>query len=96
MPQNPALVAIRTCGSEVHVFDCAPRPSKPPKEETGGPSLVLRGHTTEGYGISWSSLKEGCLLSGLYDFKICLWYVRATPKEKVLDAKDVFEVISHK
>lgn len=96
MPQNPALVATKTCGSEVHVFDCARHPPKPPEGETGGPDFMLRGHATEGYGISWSSLKEGYLLSGSYDSKICLWDVGVTPKEKVLDAKDVFEVISQK
>ncbi|XP_008806593.1 histone-binding protein MSI1-like [Phoenix dactylifera] len=91
MPQNPALVATKTCGSEVHVFDCGRRPPRPPEGETGGPDLVLRGHDTEGYGVSWSSLKEGYLLSGSYDSKICLWDAGVTPKEKVLDAKDVFE-----
>ncbi|KAJ8499151.1 hypothetical protein OPV22_009703 [Ensete ventricosum] len=42
-------------------------------------------------GLSWSPLKEGYLLSGSYDFNICLWDVGMSPREKLLDAKHVFE-----
>ncbi|CAL9082931.1 unnamed protein product [Musa acuminata var. zebrina] len=91
MPQRPSIVATKTCGAEVRVFDCGQRPLRPIERTDAGPDLVLRGHATEGYGVSWSSLKEGYLLSGSYDFKICLWDVGMSPGEKLLDAKHVFE-----
>nr|CAD1830494.1 unnamed protein product [Ananas comosus var. bracteatus] len=66
MPQNPAVVATKTCGPEVRVFDLGCGGG-------GGPDAVLKGHETEGYGLSWSPFSEGYLLSGSYDSKICLW-----------------------
>ncbi|KAF5448986.1 hypothetical protein F2P56_029476 [Juglans regia] len=90
MPQNPAIVGAKTSGSEVYVFDCTKQLAK----EQGGdcdPDLRLRGHDMEGYGLSWSPLKEGFLLSGSHDHKICLWDVSAMAQDKVLDALHVYE-----
>ncbi|RZS17101.1 hypothetical protein BHM03_00049216, partial [Ensete ventricosum] len=92
MPQRPSIVATKTCGAEVNVFDCSRLPTRPTEGEETEPDVVLRGHATEGYGLSWNPLKEGYLLSGSYDSKICLWDVGMPPREKVLDAKHVFEV----
>lgn len=61
------------------------------KEESGGPDVVLKGHETEGYGVDWSPVKEGWLLSGSYDSKICLWDVGVVGTGNVLDATEVFE-----
>ncbi|XP_074570449.1 WD-40 repeat-containing protein MSI2-like [Curcuma longa] len=91
MPQRPSVVATMTRGSEVHVFDCERRPLKPVEGEESGPDVVLSGLSKEGYGISWSPHKEGFLLSGSYDSKICLWDVGMMPEEKVLDARYMFE-----
>lgn len=91
MPQNPSFVAAKTSGVEVYVFECAKRPAK----HQGGacdPDLRLRGHEKEGYGLSWSPLKEGYLLSGSNDNKICLWDMSAMPQDKVLDAMHVYKV----
>lgn len=91
MFQNPSVVAAKTSGREVYVFDC----SKHSMKEEGGscnPDLRLRGHDKEGYGLSWSQLKEGYLLSGSNDCKICLWDVSSMPQDKVLDAIHVYEV----
>uniref|UniRef100_A0A2N9IRH2 Histone-binding protein RBBP4-like N-terminal domain-containing protein n=1 Tax=Fagus sylvatica TaxID=28930 RepID=A0A2N9IRH2_FAGSY len=55
------------------------------------PDLRLRGHDMEGYGLSWSPSKEGYLLSGSHDRKICLWDVSAVAQDKVLDAMHVYE-----
>ncbi|CAL5402287.1 unnamed protein product [Camellia sinensis] len=90
MLQNPSLVAAKTSGSEVYVFDC----SKHTMNEKGGscePDLRLMGHDKEGYGLSWSQFKEGYLLSGSNDCKICLWDVSAMPQDKVLNATHVYE-----
>ncbi|KAA8546113.1 hypothetical protein F0562_020436 [Nyssa sinensis] len=90
MPQNPSIVAAKTSCCEVYVFDC----SKHPLEHQGescDPDLRLKGHDKEGYGLSWSPFKEGYLLSGSHDCKICLWDVSAMPQVKVLDATHVYE-----
>ncbi|XP_057511450.1 WD-40 repeat-containing protein MSI2-like [Actinidia eriantha] len=90
MLQNSSLVAAKTSGCEVYLFDC----SKHSMMEEGGscePDLRLRGHDKEGYGLSWSHLKEGYLLSGSNDCKICLWDVSAMPENKLLDATHVYE-----
>nr|CAD1830536.1 unnamed protein product [Ananas comosus var. bracteatus] len=56
------------------------------------PDAVLKGHETEGYGLSWSPFREGYLLSGSYDSKICLWDLGGGANGgAILDAKNVFE-----
>ncbi|XP_009791634.1 WD-40 repeat-containing protein MSI2 [Nicotiana tabacum] len=90
MPQKPAVVAAKTSSAEVYVFDSG----KQPLDHEGGscdPDVRLRGHDKEGYGLSWSPFKEGYLLSGSDDRKICLWDVSAMPQHKVLLAHHTYE-----
>ncbi len=60
------------------------------------PQLRLRGHTKEGYGLSWNPNLAGYLLSASDDHTVCLWDVNGTPVEaavagtRYLDAKTVF------
>lgn len=91
MPQNPLIVGAKTSGCEVYVFDCAKQEAKP--QESGcDPELRLRGHDKEGYGLSWNPRKEGYVLSGSHDCKICLWDVSAVAQDKVLNPMHVYEV----
>lgn len=95
MPQNTFIIATKTVSAEVYVFDYSKHPSKPPQERRCNPDLRLQGHKTEGYGLTWSSLKEGHLLSGSDDARICLWDISANPKgQNMVDAKQVYEVCS--
>ncbi|GMN38186.1 hypothetical protein TIFTF001_007420 [Ficus carica] len=90
MPQNPLIVGAKTSGCEAYVFDCAKQEAKP--EESGcDPELRLRGHDKEGYGLSWNPRREGYILSGSHDCKICLWDVSAVAQDKVLDPIHVYE-----
>ncbi|XP_024541971.1 WD-40 repeat-containing protein MSI1 [Selaginella moellendorffii] len=89
MPQNPFVIATKTVSAEVFVFDYSKHPSKPPQEGVCNPDIRLRGHKTEGYGLSWSPFKEGHLLSGSDDSQICLWDV--TKAQRVLEAKQIFQ-----
>lgn len=92
MPQNPFIIATKTVSAEVYVFDYSKHPSKPPLDGACNPDLRLRGHSTEGYGLSWSQFKQGHLLSGSDDAHICLWDINATPKNKALEAMQIFKV----
>ncbi|XP_072950974.1 histone-binding protein MSI1-like [Typha angustifolia] len=92
MPQNPSVIATKTVLSEVYVFDCSKHPAKAPLDGACNPDLRLRGHDTEGYGLSWSAFKEGYLLSSSDDSRICLWDIRANSTNNVLDALHSFKV----
>ncbi|KAF3486367.1 hypothetical protein F2Q69_00052588, partial [Brassica cretica] len=90
MPQRTTLVGAKTSGCEVFLFDYTKHASKPQTSDCD-PDLRLLGHDKEGYGLSWSPFKEGYLLSGSQDQKICLWDVSATPQDKKLNAMFVYE-----
>lgn len=92
MPQKPNLVGTKTSSCEVYVFDCAKQAEK--QQDDCDPDLRLKGHDKEGYGLSWSPFKEGYLVSGSHDNKICLWDVSALAQDKVIDAMHIYEVIS--
>ncbi|KAM7474650.1 hypothetical protein LguiB_021893 [Lonicera macranthoides] len=91
MPQNQFIIATKTVNAEVYVFYYSKHPSKPHLNGACSPDLRLRGHSTEGYGLSWSQFKPGHLLSGSDDAQICLWDINATPKNKGLDAMQIFK-----
>jgi histone-binding protein RBBP4 len=79
-PQNPFLVATKTVSADVYVFDYSKHPSKPPSDGQCKPDIKLTGHSNEGYGLSWSTLKQGYLLSGSDDAQICVWDVKGLPE----------------
>mmetsp|Transcript_2092 Transcript_2092/g.3133 ORF Transcript_2092/g.3133 Transcript_2092/m.3133 type:complete len:416 (-) Transcript_2092:494-1741(-) len=81
MPQEKFIIATKTVSSEVHIFDYSRHSSKPSSDGTSKPNLILTGHKAEGYGLSWSPLTTGHLLSGSYDSQICLWDVGAATKQ---------------
>ncbi|CAN6205191.1 unnamed protein product [Urochloa humidicola] len=83
MPQQPFTVATKTCLDEVHVYHLG--------DGKSSADVVLRGHEAEGYGLAWSPMKKGWLLSGSYDKKICLWDLASGSGAPVLDAQQVFE-----
>ncbi|KAG0564781.1 hypothetical protein KC19_8G139600 [Ceratodon purpureus] len=92
MPQNPFYIATKTVSAEVYVFDYSKHPSKPPQDGQCNPDIRLRGHKTEGYGLSWSPNKDGHLLSGSDDAQICLWDIRGAPKQnRVVEALQIFQ-----
>ncbi|NP_001105556.1 Histone-binding protein MSI1 [Zea mays] len=91
MPQNSFIIATKTVSAEVYVFDYSKHPSKPPLDGACNPDLRLKGHNSEGYGLSWSIFKEGHLLSGSDDAQICLWDIKANSRNKSLDALQIFK-----
>ena len=64
-PQNSFVIATKSPLSSIFVFDYRKHPSQPPPEPK--PDHRCLGHTAEGYGLNWSTLREGYLLSGSDD-----------------------------
>lgn len=91
MPQNQCIIATKTPSSDVLIFDYTKHPSKPDPSGECNPELRLKGHTKEGYGLSWNPNVNGHLLSASDDHTICLWNINANPTERNLDALMVFQ-----
>lgn len=73
MPQNATVIASKTPTADVLVFDYTKHPSKPPADGVSRPELRLKGHTKEGYGLSWNPNTVGYLLSASDDH-VCPLY----------------------
>jgi len=83
MPQNCSIIATKSPSPDVFVFDYTKLPSKPPADGKSSPLMRLTGHNSEGYGLSWSSLREGYLLSGSDDSQICVWDISTQKTEAI-------------
>jgi histone-binding protein RBBP4 len=90
MPQNPCIIATQTSYGEVLVFDYTKQPSEPDPNGKCSPELTLRGHKEEGYGLSWSPILNGKLLSASEDDIICLWDINSMSKGGVIYAINAF------
>jgi histone-binding protein RBBP4 len=77
MPQNPCVIATKAISGEVHIFDYTKHPSFPGTDPKVNPDLRLTGQTKEGYGLSWSPIDQGYLLSASLDCSIALWDINA-------------------
>ena len=83
MPQNPTVIATKCNSGEVHVFDYTKFPLKPNANQLiAEPTLRLTGCEMEGYGLAWSPVAKGHLLSCGEDKVICHWDITAASKEK--------------
>lgn len=91
MPQNPYLIATRTVQGDVLVFDYTKHALSPAGDECQ-PDIRLKGHTLEGYGLSWNQLKKGHVISCADDSTICHWDVNAyTPQRRELQPLKVYK-----
>ena len=82
LPQNPCVIATKTSSGDVLIFDYTKHPSMPSSPDAPcQPDLRLVGHTAEGYGLCWNTLKQGHLISSSDDKTICLWDIRAGNKD---------------
>lgn len=57
MPQNPHIIGTKTPSSDVLIFDYTKHPSIPDANTGCNPELRLKGHSKEGYGLSWNANK---------------------------------------
>jgi histone-binding protein RBBP4 len=82
MPQNHFIVASRGPSAEVYIFDLSKHPSVPSENSPFTPQGVCVGHEKEGYGMAWSQLNEGQLLTASEDKTVKLWDVSAATASK--------------
>jgi WD40 repeat protein len=64
--------ATKSPSADVLVFDYTKHPSRP-TDSAVRPNLRLKGHEKEGYGIAWSPLDQGKIISAGDDKLVCLW-----------------------
>ena len=96
MPQNSSLIATKSPSAEVLIFNYS-KLANLPKEQLSAlsaascPEIRLRGHTKEGYGLSWNPNASGNILSASDDHTICLWNIEKNPTEgKFVDPLAIF------
>ncbi|KAJ9127499.1 Histone acetyltransferase type B subunit 2 [Naganishia onofrii] len=82
MPQNANLIATKTVSGDVLVFDRTKHSSEPAPDGQCKPDIRLKGQRKEGYGLSWSTLKTGHILSSSDDTTVAYWDVNAFSKQK--------------
>lgn len=71
-PQNPNIIATMCTDGRVMIWDRSKHPSVP--QGTVNPQLELLGHTSEGFGLSWSPHTAGEIATGSEDKTVRLWY----------------------
>ncbi|KAK4685795.1 histone-binding protein RBBP4, partial [Tremellales sp. Uapishka_1] len=81
MPQNPDLIATKTVRGDVYVFDRTKHESKAPAGGECKPDIRLRGQSKEGYGLSWSKVKSGHILSASEDTTVAHWDINSYSKK---------------
>ena len=78
MPQNTFKIASFSSINDVFLFDYSKHPSKLNPDGICRPQAILRGHSDEGFALSWHPMQHGLLLSGAQDGKMCLWDLEKT------------------
>ena len=86
MPQKNKsnIIATKCPNGEIHIFDYLKHPQKPIDMQVKS-NMRLTGHSKEGFGLNWNPLKEGYLISGSDDHRICIWDINSNEKNCLLN-----------
>lgn len=74
-PQNPDIIASLAVDGRVLIFDRTKHPLSPKNDEFKC-EVELIGHEEEGFGLSWSPLLEGHIVTGNEDNTVRTWDVK--------------------
>jgi len=80
MLQNPDLIATKSVGGSVYIFDRTKHASEPEKDGVCRPDLECVGQVKEGFGLAWNPIKEGHILGASEDMTVCHWDVNTYQK----------------
>ncbi len=75
-PQNPNLIASLCVDGKVLIFDRTKHESQPKNDDVKYEAALV-GHEKEGFGLSWSALKEGHLATGNEDMTVKTWDLKS-------------------
>ena len=75
MPQNPEIIATMSSTGQTFVYDRTKNPLQP-RDDSHIPQMILKGHRDEGFGLNWSPLVEGQLVTGAQDKWVCLYDIK--------------------
>ena len=76
-PQNPEIIASLCVDGKVLIFDRTKHPMTPKGDGSIKFEAELVGHTKEGFGLSWSPLLEGHLVTGNEDTTVKTWDLKS-------------------
>ncbi|MCQ2818515.1 MAG: hypothetical protein MJ252_14700 [archaeon] len=74
--KHNSIIASQTASGEIHIFDYLKHKNEfLEKIEKASPEMILKTHEKEGFGLSWSKINIGSLVSGNDDGRVCLWQI---------------------
>lgn len=76
-PQNPDIIASLCVDGRVLIFDRTKHSIEPKADGTIKTEAQLIGHQQEGFGLCWSPLLEGHVVTGNHDTTVRTWDVKA-------------------
>ncbi|KAF2871281.1 WD40-repeat-containing domain protein [Massariosphaeria phaeospora] len=76
-PQNPDIIASLCVDGRILVFDRTKHPLIPKNDGSIKAEAELIGHEKEGFGLSWSPLLEGHLVTGNEDTTVKTWDIKS-------------------
>lgn len=76
-PQNPDIVASLCVDGRALIFDRTKHPSQPKSDGSIKFEAELVGHDKEGFGLAWSPLNEGHLVTGSEDNTVRTWDIKS-------------------
>ncbi|CAG8667553.1 5583_t:CDS:2, partial [Paraglomus occultum] len=86
MPQNHDIIATKSIDGDVYIFDLT-QPSPEPSENIScTPFLKLKGHSEEGFGLSWNQYRQGHVLDTSIDTTIGYWDISGNTAKPALDS----------
>lgn len=74
-PFNPTLIASKSSNNNIYIYNYNHYSKDAKQDYTKSLKLCLVGHDDEGFGLSWSEVNSGILISGSNDGKVLSWDV---------------------